>query len=400
MIYDLIIVGGGIAGSTLGSRLSQQGLKVLILERESQFKDRVRGETILPWGVAAAQRLEILKVLEAAGGHHAPWQITYFNGDPVEKRDLRNTTPFPPFGCLNIYHPDMQEALLDHAIQCGAEVKREANVTTVERTQNHSVEVTFSENGKSHSEKTRLVVGADGRHSNVRSWAGFRVQQNPDILTVAGILFEGCRAPEDAIHLVIGSGFALLIAPQGGERARTYCVYPSVLDWQFSGKKKILEFLQRCREVGLPEEWFADIKVIGPLAEFPGADHWVESPARDGIVLIGDAAAASDPSWGCGLSKTLLDVECLSKHLMSTQDWSIALNHYAKEHDIYSSALRRILDWMTELVYTSGEAAQARRDRVFPRLLSNPTGFPDHAGQGPFGPSDEKARRLILGLDS
>jgi hypothetical protein len=47
----------------------------------------------------------------------------------------------------------------------------------------------------------------------------------------------------------------------------------------------------------------------GPLAEFEGADHWVESPVKNGVALIGDAAASSDPSWVCGLSLTLLDVE-------------------------------------------------------------------------------------------
>jgi len=42
--------------------------------------------------------------------------------------------------------------------------------------------------------------------------------------------------------------------------------------------------------------------------------------------------------------------------------------------------------------------ADARRERVFPKMQQDPTGYPDAIGQGPFGPSDENARRLILGL--
>ena len=34
---------------------------------------------------------------------------------------------------------------------------------------------------------------------------------------------------------------------------------------------------------------------------------------------------------------------------------------------------------------------------VLPRMQQDPTGFPDPAGQGPFGPCDERARRLVLG---
>ena len=125
----------------------------------------------------------------------------------------------------------------------------------------------------------------------------------------------------------------------------------------------------------------------------------MESPAKNGVVLIGDAAAASDPSWGSGLSLTLLDVEHLANALRSTDDWNAALARYAREHDEYFGALHRVLGWMTELVWTPGPEADARRARVFPRMMSEPTRFPDTVGNGPFGPSDEQARRLTLGLD-
>jgi len=69
MSYEVITVGGGLAGSTLATALARAGRKVLILERETQFKDRVRGENMVPWGVAAARRLGLVDDLVAAGGH-------------------------------------------------------------------------------------------------------------------------------------------------------------------------------------------------------------------------------------------------------------------------------------------------------------------------------------------
>jgi 2-polyprenyl-6-methoxyphenol hydroxylase-like FAD-dependent oxidoreductase len=158
--------------------------------------------------------------------------------------------------------------------------------------------------------------------------------------------------------------------------------------------------LQLVQAVGIPESWLAGAESIGPLAEFEGADRWVETPAKNGVVLVGDAAASSDPSWGSGLSLTLLDVEHLANALRSTNDWNEALERYAKEHDEYYGALHRILAWMTELFWTPGPEADERRGRVLPRWNQDPTGFPDASGAGPFGPSDEKARRLILGLDA
>ncbi len=147
----------------------------------------------------------------------------------------------------------------------------------------------------------------------------------------------------------------------------------------------------------MPSAWLYGVEAIGPLAEFD-ADRWVESPAKNGVVLIGDASASTDPSWGSGLSLTVVDVEHLANALRSTTDWNAAIATYAREHDEYYGALHRILGWMTELIWTPGPEADERRGRVMPRLMSDPRGFPDPVGLGPFGPSDEPARRLILGL--
>jgi 2-polyprenyl-6-methoxyphenol hydroxylase-like FAD-dependent oxidoreductase len=68
MNFDAIIVGGGLAGSSIARQLALSGRKILVLERETKFKDRVRGENILPWGVSFARRLDILDELLAAGG--------------------------------------------------------------------------------------------------------------------------------------------------------------------------------------------------------------------------------------------------------------------------------------------------------------------------------------------
>jgi 2-polyprenyl-6-methoxyphenol hydroxylase-like FAD-dependent oxidoreductase len=260
--------------------------------------------------------------------------------------------------------------------------------------------VIFEHIGERQSASARLVIGADGRGSQVRGWAGFERNRNLDQLTIAGMLVEGAKIPADAVHLTFGAGCATILAPMRGGRARIYFVYPNVAERRkLSGDQKIGTFLKSCRATGFPEAWLADAVPVGPLAEFNGADRWVESPARNSVALIGDAAAASDPSWSCGLSLTLTDVEHLAKALRESEDWTAALHRYAREHDEYYDALRRILGWMTDFFWAPGLSADERRSRVFPRMKSDPRGFPDYIGQGPFGPNDEQARRLILGLD-
>ena len=108
---------------------------------------------------------------------------------------------------------------------------------------------------------------------------------------------------------------------------------------------------------------------------------------------------AATESARSGEPLTLLDVEHLANALRSNSDWNVALEQYASEHDEYYGALHRILDWSTQLFWTPGPEADERRGRVFARMQQDPTGFPDALGLGPFGPSDERARRLMLGLD-
>ena len=398
MAVDAIIVGGGLGGSALAEQLAKAGHDVVVFEREAEFKDRVRGENMLPWGVAAARRLGILDDLIAAGGNQANTWMPYAMGRPSPPRDLRATTP-GRHTMLNIFHPDMQGVVMKRAIDAGATVMRGATVLSLDAGPNKSPSVTYEFEGKLLSETARIVVGADGRSSNMRIWGGFEVNRDPKFLTIAGSIVENTDVPEDGAYLCMGPGFASFWAPLGQRKSRTYFVYPTAAGKRrLSGKDKLDEFLQALQSVGTPASWTDGARAIGPLAEFDGADRWVDSPAKNGVVLIGDAAASSDPSWGSGLSLTLADVEHLANQLKGNTDWNAAISDYARQHDEYYGALHRIHSWMRELFWTPGPEADERRHRVFSRMYQDPTGFPDSIGLGPFGPSDERARQLTLGI--
>ena len=75
--FDVVIIGGGIAGSALATVLSRAGKAVLVLERSSVYRDRVRGEGFQPWGVAEAGRLLLHETLMRAGGTHQSRFVPY-----------------------------------------------------------------------------------------------------------------------------------------------------------------------------------------------------------------------------------------------------------------------------------------------------------------------------------
>src|SRR4029453_18503905 len=68
--FDVVIIGGGIAGNSLAAVLARAGKAILVLERSRVYRDRVRGEGFHAWGVAEARRLGLHEPLLKAGGTH------------------------------------------------------------------------------------------------------------------------------------------------------------------------------------------------------------------------------------------------------------------------------------------------------------------------------------------
>jgi menaquinone-9 beta-reductase len=391
--YDLIIIGGGLAGSSLAIAMAQASMRVLIVEREPQFRDRVRGEGMLPWGAAEARHLGIYQPLLDRCAVGVPWWVV-----PDGTRDLVATTP-SQLGCLNFYHPEMQQTLLDMAVASGAELLRPAEAVGVIAGDPPTILVRA--NGSERRITGRLVVGADGRNSRLRARAGFSVSRDPDCLTVAGILLRDLALPDDAVQFVTNPIVQRLsiIFPVGQGRFRAYVVFRHDSHRPLRSAEDEAQFIELSVATGASPAWFAPGAVIGPLASFNAPDTWVERPYRDGVVLVGDAAAASDPSFGCGLSLTLRDVRVLRDRLLETEDWGAAADAYATEHNLYAENLRRIHGWFRELFHGIGAEADALRARALPRIAEDPSRIVDFIGCGPEAPSAEAARRRFFGED-
>ena len=73
---------------------------------------------MLPWGAAEARHLGIYQPLLDRCADGVPWWVA-----PEGARDLVTTTA-SHLGCLNFYHPEMQQMLLDMAVASGAELLR------------------------------------------------------------------------------------------------------------------------------------------------------------------------------------------------------------------------------------------------------------------------------------
>lgn len=396
--YDLVTVGGGIGGAVLGKVMAEHGARVLILEKDRVFKDRVRGDAMAPWGVPEARQLGLEGLLLDTCAQQVPWVDSFIGELQIEHRHLPSTTRCQTAE-FAFHHPAMQEVVLQAAADAGAEVVRGAVAREIEPGDRPGV--TYLLDGASHVVRTRLVVGADGRLSATRRLGGFEVQADPAERILSGVLLEGMQVQQDTCYSVFDTRRSQLVAlfPQGNDRVRAYFSYPNHVRPRLQGGRDVPELMDQAILAGAPAEWFRGARGVAPLASFPSDDTWVPHPYRSGVVLIGDAAANNDPMFGQGLAITLRDVRELWQQLIATDDWDAACHAYARAHDDYFNIIHTYSHWFEQIFYQTGHAADMLRLRLLTLYSKDRSRMPDYFMSGPYDSVSEDVRRRMFGED-
>lgn len=361
--FDVVIVGGGIAGSALGAVLAPKGLSVLVLERQIEYRDRVRGETMLPWGVAEAQRLGLDETLLGAGGGYCGSFVPYDETvDPAVAEaaalPLSMMMPGVP-GALNVGHPQASEALNRFAGERGAVVVR--GVGDVEVVAGTAPMVRYELDGDLHEVACRIVIGADGRQSSVRRGLGIVLEQIESTMSLGGMLIADSEWPSDVGAIGTEGTRHFLVFPRPDGFVRLYVAKQPNADTAGAGREQAM--LDAFRLNCVPgSERLSTARVAGPCAYYRGTDSWIEEPAADGVVLVADAAGWSDPIIGQGLSVAMRDVRLVSDVLVSSDDWSPgAFAPYVQERAERMRRLRVAAYVDTQIRCTFTPAGAARR---------------------------------------
>jgi 2-polyprenyl-6-methoxyphenol hydroxylase-like FAD-dependent oxidoreductase len=377
---DVVIVGGGLAGATAASVLARNGLDVLVLERETAFRDRVRGEWMAPWGMLELDALGLRHVAEGVPGanvitHHVSYDDT-IAPDEAERDKLDMTANIPGGGCLGISHPGFQQAMLTNAATEGATVR--CGVTAVSVSPGSSPTVSFEHEGQSMTAACRLVVAADGRESRIRKQLGITLESTQPQFMMAGMLIENTHDwPTEHQATGVVDDFHFLIFPQADDRVRVYGGWDVNDPQRFTGPGREDRFLEMFRMSCLPNpDAIADGTPAGPLAGYPMTDTWIDVVARDGVLLVGDAAGWSDPVIGQGMSVTMRDVHMATDVILGGSDWSAtAFEPYAEERRERMRRLR-VTSAGGYLRHRLGADGAGQRRRLRDAFSENPVANP------------------------
>jgi flavin-dependent dehydrogenase len=356
--YDVVVIGGSLSGAATATLLLRRnpGLKVLVVEKSTQFTRRVGEATV---EVSAFFLGRILGMTQHLNESHLVKQGMrfWFTNDEVASLDQASELGGRYQVRLPSYQLDravFDEEVLRRACAAGATLMRPASVTKVELSPGGEQTITLRSGETTETVRARWVVDASGvaallarqegwwksnrahpisaawgRWKGVKDWDGYELAQKYPEWASAPYGIRGT-----ATNHVVGDGWwSWWIPLKGGDVSVGVVFDQRLVDWPQGGGKlgeRLKEFLMRHP---VAREMLADAHLI------EGDVHWRKDLAYfstefagDGFVLVGDAAGFMDPFYSPGMDWISFTSSCATE-LITAQRRGDALPGLIEHHN-------------------------------------------------------------------
>lgn len=317
MQYDLVIVGGGLAGLALACALRETRLKIALVEtspppnRSEGWDSRVYAVT--PANAGFLQRIGVWKHLD--GTRIAPIHAMHVLGDDGAQLD---------FSAYESGVAELGWILESSLMSCELweNAKRQANLNVFHgvspTTLAFSPEAAVLGLSDGKTLRSRLVIGADGRDSWVRVAAGLASTNTPygEMGVVANF---ACAEPHRNIaRQWFRADGVLAWLPLPGKRISIVWSTPDAHARELLSLPEE-ELCLRVASAGNRE--LGALSLLTPPAAFPLRLIRVPSVVAPRLALIGDAAHGIHPLSGHGINLGFQDASVLAELLAAAPEW-------------------------------------------------------------------------------
>jgi 2-polyprenyl-6-methoxyphenol hydroxylase-like FAD-dependent oxidoreductase len=330
--YDAIVVGARCAGAPTAMLLARMGHRVLLVDRATFPSDTLSTLWIHPPGVAALRRWGVLDAVRATG---CPPITSYtFDFGPI----TITGAPRPHDGVATAYAPRrtvLDKVLVDAAAAAGAEVRERFTVDDIVVDDG----VVTSIRGRGHdgatvTERARVVIGADGRYSQVaRAVEPERYHEKPRLQQAYYTYWSGL--PVDGVETTVrpDRGWAALPTNDG--------LTLLVVGWPYAEADAYKADIEGnyLKTLDLAPAFAARVRAATREDRFSGGAvaNFFRTPFGPGWALVGDAGYTKDPITAQGISDAFRDAElcsaALDDVLTGRRTYDDAMSGYQRARD-------------------------------------------------------------------
>lgn len=302
--YDVIVIGGGPAGSTAAAVLSAGGKSVLVLERE-QFPRFHIGESMLTYTAAVLEELGLDEELAATdfpvkiGAEFCSTGQDAIRVNFTDQGEGRRLTTY------QVERSAFDELLLNRAAKQGAEVRYESKVLSLVLDGDRVTGVTYQQDGERRTVHARRVLDASGRagaiakgHLNSR-----RVAERLKMVAVFRH-FEGvdeANNPGSEGDIQIGGhadGWVWAIPIGPGKLSVGTVTRPDQLEGSASREGVFEKFVARIPRIS---QRLAGPVTAGPMRAETDFSYYSDQLSGPGFLVVGDAGCFVDPIFSAGV---------------------------------------------------------------------------------------------------
>jgi len=363
---EVVVVGAGPTGLTLGCTLRQAGINVLVVDGAAEGANTSRA------AVVHARTLEVLEQLDVtprllAEGCVVPVFTVRTTARVLARIDFGGLPTSYPYTLM--LPQSRTEALLSCRLtELAGQVHWRHSVTAV-RAAAGGAEVSITRpDGHLQQVQARYVVGADGMHSTVRSAAGigFSGGRYPQSFVLADVRLSW-PLPTDEVQLFLAPAGLVVVAPLPGGHHRMVATahtppeqvdaryVQALLDQRGPGRAQVREVL-----------WYSRFRT----------HHRVADTYRVGpLLLAGDAAHVHSPAGGQGMNTGIQDAVDLGDTLAQVrrdQAPTTALDSYSSRRRPVAQRIITLTDRATRAASLTSPTARTARDTALTLLSRLP----------------------------